>query len=673
MSARGLLLTGLAALALSAVACAASSGRENLRLPHIIGDHMVLQQEMDVPIWGWAGAGARISVEIDRQVVRTTADEIGKWLLKLKPMKAGGPHEMMIGDGATTIRLADVMVGEVWLCSGQSNMQWPLNASSTGKAALAAADLPNVRLFNVPVERSSGYPIEDVNANWQRSTAGSAARFSAVAWFFAREIHREQNVPVGVISTAWSGTRIDAWTPPEGFASVPELPDAKPGIDRVQRLYRERIGPRLDALDGFVQRTRSGMAEGGSIPIVPPTQIPPPVSDLRLQVGLTGGLVTELYNSMIYPLKPFGIRGVCWYQGESNVTAYPFVHYGLPDGGMWYFHKTRALVQGWRAVWGQGNFPFYSVQLAPHDRYREGTMPLLREAQVAALRIPNTGMIVTTDIGDVHNIHPRNKETVGKRLALIALAKTYGREGVVFSGPLYKDMAVEGNRIRIAFDHVAGGLAASDDKPLTWFIIAGKDRKFVEAEATIDGETVVVRSGDIPEPVAVRFGWSHLAVPNLVNKSGLPASQFRTDDWPFYRVAPADREANLAAGRKFLAENGQRPGVKTLASGLQYEVLADGEGPHPQPNNQVKFDYVTRTLDGTITDSSEMDGEPATPPVDRALPALNEALQLMKPGAKWRLFIPGELAYGDTPPHPGIGPCEALVMDVELIEIMRAW
>ncbi|MCH8921963.1 MAG: sialate O-acetylesterase [Planctomycetes bacterium] len=413
-----------------------------------------------MPIWGTARPGETLSVSIAGQTKTAKADAKGNWKVTLDAMKAGGPHVLSVkGDNALTAR--NVLIGEVWLCSGQSNMNWIVLHSKNHDAEMAAAKYPQIRLLHVRTRRSEK-PTSDVKAPWQVCSRKTIAYTAAVPYFFGRRLHKELNVPVGLIVSAVNGTRIEPWTPAVGVKSVTALA----GKDK--------------PVDG------------------------------------------KLYNGMIHPLVPFSMRGVIWYQGEGNV-----------GDGMLYYHRMKALVNGWRATWGRGDFPFYYVQLAPLNwgGKPKDQLPAIWEAQTAALNIPNTGMVVTNDVGNIGTAHPRNKQAVGNRLAVLALAKTYGRKKLVYSGPLYKSMRVEGDNIRLAFDHAAGGLASRDGKPLSWFTIAGADKKFVPATAKIDGKSLIVSSPAVQRPVAVRFGWHQIAEPNLMNKAGLPASSFRTDRW----------------------------------------------------------------------------------------------------------------------------------------------
>ena len=489
-------------------------------LPNVIGNNMVLQRNMQVPIWGWASAGEEISVTLSTQAegveplfsTTATADAEGNWQVKLPAMAAGGPYTLRV-NGSNTIELTNVLFGEVWVCSGQSNMQWSVNASKDNEAEIAAAMYPKIRLFYVP-RVPSGLPQQDVAADWYETTPETIPNFSAVAYYFGRKLYKNLDVPIGLINTSWGGTRIEPWTPPVGFTTVPALASIYKEVEDVQANYRAQLPQKIKEIEAWIAETRKALETDAML-----TQMPNNTHPLAHQQR-----PTALYNGMVHPIVPYAIRGALWYQGESNLRD-----------GMLYHEKMKALINGWREVWEQGEFPFYFVQLAPFNYGGRNAspyfLPQIWEAQTATLALPNTGMAVTTDIGNLRDIHPRNKQDVGRRLALWALAKDYGRDDVTYSGPLYKSMAVEGNTIRLTFDHVGSGLTSRDEKPLTWFQIAGEDKQFVEAEAMIDGDTVVVSSDALENPVAVRFGWHQSAEPNFVNKEGLPASPFRTDSW----------------------------------------------------------------------------------------------------------------------------------------------
>lgn len=462
---------GLLAVATLLLAVPASAA---VKLPSIIGDNMVLQRDQPLPIWGWDSPGAKVTVTLGDAQASATADADGKWQVELPAQQAGGPHEITIA-GSDTVTLKNVLIGEVWLCSGQSNMEWPVSASNNPQEEIAAGDHPRIRHIKIPHTPAEKPQTNVPSQGWQVASPETVANFTAVGYFFARALQQELDVPIGLIGSNWGGTRIEPWTPPEGFAQVSEL-----------KWFTDNIAK-------FPEKNDQG------------------------QINHQSPLA--LYNGMIAPLVPFAIRGAIWYQGESNNGE-----------GMLYHEKMKALIAGWRSLWKNENLPFYFVQLAPF-RYGNPNLPYIWEAQTATLSVPHTGMAVTVDISDVKDIHPRNKQDVGKRLALWALADAYGRKDLVHSGPLYKEMKAEGGKIRISFQHVGGGLTSRDGKPLSWFTIAGEDKNFVPANAVIEGDTVVVSAEGVDKPVAVRFGWDETAEPNLSNVEGLPASPFRTDKW----------------------------------------------------------------------------------------------------------------------------------------------
>jgi sialate O-acetylesterase len=476
----------LFALSLS-LAAAVRPCAADVRLPRIFGNQMVLQRELPVRVWGTADPAEKVTVSIGKNESSATADEHGKWKVELSPLSAGSPVEVKVS-GKNTITLHDVLVGEVWVCSGQSNMGLTVQGAADAAKEIAAATHPQIRLFSVPLIPKV-QPADDVDGYWKQCTPESVPSFSAVAYYFGRQLHEQLGVPIGLINTSWGGTRIEPWTPPVGFRSVPAVASILTDLEKNPPV----VPPQVKS------KKRKKAAQGPQLQQTP----------------------TYLYNGMIHPLVPFAIRGAIWYQGESNLSD-----------AMLYTDKMKALIQGWRSVWNEGDFPFYYVQLAPYTYGKGNTtaLPKLWEAQTAALSIPNTGMAVTIDIGNAKDIHPKDKQDVGKRLALWALAKNYGKQ-IVYSGPLYKSMSVDGSSIRVKFDHVGGGLSERDGKPLTWFTIAGEDRKFVDAVAKVEGDSIVVSSTKVEKPVAVRFAWDQVADPNLTNIEGLPASAFRTDRW----------------------------------------------------------------------------------------------------------------------------------------------
>jgi sialate O-acetylesterase len=439
--------------------------------PHaLFSDHMVLQQGIKVPVWGTASDGEEVTVKLGGQTKTATAKD-GKWQVTLEPLKPGQPQTLSIS-GQNRVEIKDVLVGEVWIASGQSNMQWSVAQSADAQATIAAADYPQIRLFTVP-RQAAAEPQSDVNAKWAVCSPETIPGFSAVAYFFGKALQKQLNVPIGLISTNVGGTPAEAWTSRQGLLSQ-------------------------ESLQGFV----------GS------------PADPKNKNGATG-----LYNAMIHPLVPYAIRGAIWYQGESNAPRA-------------YQYRTLfpAMIADWRRVWGQGDFPFLFVQLAPFkaivDQPAESDWAELREAQLyTAQTVPNTAMAVITDVGAEKDIHPKQKEPVGQRLALAARALAYGEKDLVYSGPEFAKAEAKDGKMLLSFKHVGSGLVAKNGE-LRGFAIAGQDRKFVNADAKIEGNKVVVSSPDVKQPVAVRYSWANFPLGNLWNKEGLPATPFRTDEFP---------------------------------------------------------------------------------------------------------------------------------------------
>lgn len=499
------------------VACA------EVRLPQVFGSHMVLQQEKPIIIWGWAAPGESVKVQLGDAVQSAQANERGEWKVTLPARKAGGPVTLTVS-GSNTVTLDDVMIGEVWLCSGQSNMEMGIGMVDNAKEEIANANHPGIRLLMVD-NHWDPLPQSDIKGTWKVCSPTTIAEggwngFSASAYFFGRELNEKLGVAVALIDSDWGGTRIESWTPPEGFAAVPAL---KNEFEKVQlgdpktAAHRERLAQTLDEFEKWNQSAHKAMDAQQVVPPVPnyPDELRPP-HDLQQ--------ATALFNGMIHPLVPFAIRGAIWYQGESNLT----------DGPR-YAERMKALVAGWRMLWNEGDFPFYFVQIAPFT-YGEGPAreAELWEAQTTAAReISNSGMAVINDVGNLHDIHPRNKQAVGHRLALLALSKTYGQKEIVYSGPTFKSLGIEGGSLRVRFDHIGGGLTSRDGQALTWFeIIDANEGGFVKADARIDGDSVILTSPQVKHPVAMRFAWSGLAEPNLMNKEGLPANSFRAGEVP---------------------------------------------------------------------------------------------------------------------------------------------
>jgi sialate O-acetylesterase len=483
--------------------------RADVRLHPLFSDNMVLQQGKAVPVWGWADAGEGVTVGFLGQSASTTAGADGKWMVRLKPLKAGGPFAFTV-KGQNEIVLTNVLIGEVWICSGQSNMEWSLQRSFEPEEDIANSANPQLRLFHVP-KLKSDVPVAEVNATWQVSGPDTVPNFSAVGYYFGRALQTAREVPVGMIHTSWGGSPAEVWmSEPALEASAEYRSDILGAYWKAKGLYDE-------ALANWTAAKEKADAAGEEF------------SQRRPRLPWKPA---ELYNGMVAPLLPYAIKGAIWYQGESNA------------GRAWQYRRLFAdMIQNWRRDFGQGNFPFLAVQLAPWDKNRKRSLeeitaepvdsdwPELREAQdVAARTLPNVGIAVITDVGDKDDIHPTRKAPVGERLALAAEAIAYGGRETGLS-PTYRKVEFEDGKAEVTFNHVKGALQC-DGESLTGFAIAGADRKFVWANARIDGKKVEVWSDEVPEPVAVRFGWADYPVVNLFSAQGLPVSPFRTDDWP---------------------------------------------------------------------------------------------------------------------------------------------
>ena len=511
-----LIVLALGAALIFGPAQARPTGPE-VRMPRVFGDHMVFQRGKPLVVWGWAAPGEKVTVALNGNKKEAAADATGRWTTVLPVMAAGGPFEMTVAGRTGGLAFKDVLVGDVWLCSGQSNMEWPLRAAENGADVVKAANHPLIRLLNVE-QKASPQPLPDIGGAWAVCSPESAGDFSAVGYFFGRNLQADLHVPIGLINSSWGGTLIETWTPPAGFEMTPALSRIVRDLAMADEDYRGLLPGKLAEMEAWIASVRKALERGGAIPLQPGWPEHPIYGQGFPEKP------TSLYNGMIHPFVPFALRGAIWYQGESNV---------ITKDGMLYYEKMKALVNGWRKLWGQGDFPFYFVEIAPlgGPTYEDDELPKLWDAQRASLAIPNTGMAVVNDVGNLEDIHPWNKLTVGNRLALWALAKEYGRKDVVFSGPLYRSMGIRDGKAVISFDDTGGGLDVRGGGELTWFEIAGEDRVFKKAAARIEGNTVVVWSEAVPTPAAVRFGWNKKAEPNLMNKEGLPASPFRTDSW----------------------------------------------------------------------------------------------------------------------------------------------
>lgn len=440
-------------LLLVTVLCFPFHARADVTLPNIFGDHMVLQRDAALRVWGSAGAGETVSVQIDEHKASTKASANGSWLVELPALQADGQAHQMTIRGKNEIVLNDLLIGDVWIGSGQSNMEWPLKNTERAEEFIKAANHPNIRLFHIPKVQKPK-PATDVKAQWKECSPTTIPNFSAVLYHFGLRLHEEIHVPIGLINSSWGGSPIEPWT--------------------------------------------VGNNDQGS---------------------------GKMFNGMIAPITNFSVRGTIWYQGETNV---------IQKNGLRYTEKMRNLITGWRQAFSNDDMPFYFVHIAPWsgDRYEVGQLPALWEAQTATLQLPHTGMAVVTDLVDnISDIHPRNKHAVGERLARWALANNYGQQDLIYSGPIYKSMRIEGNKIRLSFAHVGPGLKSRDGTPLNEFQLAAADGSFVPAQATIDGASILVSAAAVNSPTQVRFAWHKLANPNLINAAGLPAAPFQTNHW----------------------------------------------------------------------------------------------------------------------------------------------
>lgn len=447
----------------------------DVRLPALVGNNMVLQRNKPLHIWGWAEKGEKVTINFLNSTYHATTGKDGKWEIQMPARTAGGPYKMTIN----TISLDNILIGDVWIASGQSNMEMPLNGWGqviNYEQEIKAANYPEIRLFQINHTTSTA-PQDDVKpweGGWQVCDPQHIALFSAVGYFFAREINTHEHIPVGVIHTSWGGTVAEAWASGESLKKMPAFADSV-------KVY-----------------------ESLPAPVAPSNPNRP----------------TLLYNAMIHPLLPYPIRGAIWYQGESNAErAYQ------------YRELFPLMINDWRKHWKMGNFPFYFVQLASFRDKKADPAPSdwaeLREAQLRTLSVPNTGMASAVDIGDAKDIHPRNKQEVGRRLSLIARANVYG-ENIPYSGPIYVSKQVVGNKVTLSFKHTDDGLKAKGGT-LRGFEIAGEDHQFHWAQASISGNKVIVWSDDVKKPLAVRYSWADNPDGNLYNEAGLPASPFRTD------------------------------------------------------------------------------------------------------------------------------------------------
>ncbi len=482
---------------------------EKLSLGSLFTDHAVLQRDATVPIWGRAEPGRKVTVQFADQEKQAVADKTGRWSVAIDPLPASAEGRTLTvksdADDAPQTR-QDLLVGEVWVCSGQSNMGFALTGSVNGPEAIAAAGDSQLRLFNAHAT-AFDEPREIIGGAWAVDSSQSAGGFSAVAYFFGKELRQHLKVPVGLIKSAVGGTVAEAWTPRAELEANPTL---KPLLDRQAAL----VAAIPQALEAYKKSEPELLIKyEAAVAKAKAAKLPLPRKPQFADPKLSANRPTGLYNGSIAPLQPYAIRGAIWYQGESNSSR-----------GKEYQTLFPALIASWRKAWGQGDFPFLFVQITPHS----AMSPEVREAQrVTVETTPNTAMAVTVDIGDARDIHPKQKQPIGVRLALAARTLAYG-EQLEFSGPTYDAIRVNGNAATLTFKHLGGGLVARDGE-LRGFAIAGADGNFATAQAKIVDDTIVVTSESVVEPVAVRYGWSNVPEVNLWNRAGLPASPFQSD------------------------------------------------------------------------------------------------------------------------------------------------
>ncbi|WP_404305215.1 sialate O-acetylesterase [Neorhodopirellula lusitana] len=500
-----------------------------VRLPSVFADHMVIQQQRPIRVWGWAEPGEAVSVAIGESQASATADKLGQWEATLPAMDASKQSHQITVNGSTSITLKDVLIGEVWVCSGQSNMAWTVQSSDNAAEEIANANHPLIRHITVP-RKFAVLPQDDFQGSWQVCSPSTVGGFTAAGYFMGRTLNEKLDIPIGLINSSWGGTRIDPWTSLEGWSSE----DSLKSIHQSALLHtpntsqhRERIAQHVETTQAWLDAAKQSLANQAAVPAQPP--FPAEIAPYQNHQD-----PTVLYNAMIHPIERFPIRGAIWYQGESNHNE-----------GMLYRDKMQALLHGWRERWGQGDFPFYFVQIAPYQYGTEDPTILARfwEAQEAAAKtIPNAGMVVINDVGNVKNIHPTNKQAVGKRLAKLALKNDYGFEDIVAVSPQFESLRTEGNQLVVKFSNTGGGLKTRDGKSPTHFeIIGASSGGFHEATATIQGDSVVLQSDRVKEPVAFRFAWNKIAEPNLAGGTGLPVGAVRGGEVPsFVNRLPLD-------------------------------------------------------------------------------------------------------------------------------------
>jgi len=496
------------------LSAAASSLFADVKLPALISDHMVLQAGARGAIWGWAAPAEKVSVEIGARTITTQAGAAGEWRVELPPLRSGA-HLTLTVRGTNTIVVKDVLAGEVWLGAGQSNMGLQVKSANNFDAEKAAADFSEIRMFTVEHNTSSN-ALEECQGTWQVCNSNTVGNFSAALYFFGREIHQQLKVPVGLIHSSWGGTAIQPWMPLPFFTNY----SGYPAFLRQKEKDIANWPARKLKIEADIRAWEIADAAAKA------ARQPEPVKPWMPGAPDSGSAMPgQIFNAMIHPLIHYRIRGAVWYQGEANAG-------GGAAGAADYTELQSRLIAGWREEWGIGDFPFYFVQLPnwnnDGDRSRN-SWAFFREGQANILKVPNTGMAVTIDIGEANDIHPKNKQEAGRRIALLALAKTY-RQTVISHGPEFSKFETDDAAIKIFFTHTDGGLVARAGA-LKGFVVAGADKTWHPADARIEGDAVVVSSQEVPQPVAVRYDWANNPAGNLYNRAGLPAMPFRIDHW----------------------------------------------------------------------------------------------------------------------------------------------
>lgn len=512
---------------LALVCWLAQPATADVTLAGLFRDHAVLQRDMQTPVWGFAEPGEAVTVSIAGQHHTTTADEDGQWLVRLNPLPAGGPHALTVND--TTLQ--NILIGDVWLATGQSNMVMAVAGMDGAQEAMDSAADPNIRLFTVERLVSTDAKHDIAGGAWQQGDNPRAVRqFSAVGYSFARKVHRETGVPIGMIACCVGATMVEHWVSPAVLQSQDDFDD---DVTRRYGLFLDQFkdssvypdfANNVEAYynNAYDEMRRINRARAKKEKL--PDDINEQYAMHKRAWKVYKSVPSGLYNAMLKPMIPYGIRGALWYQGESNDD--------LPDV---YARLLPAMIQSWRDEWDQGDFPFYIVSLAAFraevDQPTDTNWPRIREVHWNTQhKLPNVGAALAIDLGDADDIHPKRKRPVGERLARIALANVYDKD-VAWRGPVFDEMTIDGNTVRITFDHAAG-LTTDNSNPPATFAIAGADRVWHWADARIDGNSVVLQSDAVAQPVAVRYGWADNPPVNLYNAAGLPAVPFRTDDWP---------------------------------------------------------------------------------------------------------------------------------------------